>query len=76
MPVDHGFCARITVAGVDDPECRSVDWSSDGTIRVTKPGRYRVMFSAEIDGFKAIDDQEVDVPAKGTARLVVRLARK
>lgn len=75
LRVDGGFWARITVAS-DDPGCRSADTSFSNTIRVTKPGRYRVMFSGEIDGFRSIDDHEVDVPAEGTARLVVRLRRK
>lgn len=75
LPVDLGFWARITVAGIDDPECRSTDWW-DGTIRVTKPGRYRVMFLEEVDGFRSIDDHEVEVPAEGMARLVIRLKRK
>jgi hypothetical protein len=76
LPVDDGFWARITVAGVDDPECRAADTSFSSTIRVTRPGRYRVMFTAEIDGFRSIDDHEVEVPAEGTARLVVRLRRR
>jgi hypothetical protein len=80
VPMDDGFCARVTVAGVDDPECRGdgrySGSGSRGTIGVTKPGRYRVMFLDEIDGFRSIDDHEVEVPAEGTARLVVRLRRK
>jgi len=75
LRADDDFWPRITVAGVG-PECRAADTPSSSTIRVTKPGRYRVMFLAEIDGFRSIDDQEVDVPAEGLGLLVVRLERK
>ncbi|MCK6461715.1 MAG: hypothetical protein L6Q95_17675, partial [Planctomycetes bacterium] len=80
VPMHDGFCARITVAGVDDPECRGDGTYSGsgscGTVGVTKPGRYRVMFLGEIEGFRSIDDHEVEVPPEGTARLIVRVRRK
>jgi len=78
--VDRAFLVRTSIAGVSDPECRFASegpWNDDAYVfNVTKPGRYRVVFTGEIQGYATPDEIEVDVPKEGMARAVVPLDRR
>jgi hypothetical protein len=77
VPADTGFSDRVEVAGLDnDGELLYCPAGDPLRVEVTKPGRYRVLFPAGIEGYEPIAPLEVEIAAGKIPRIEVQLSRR
>jgi hypothetical protein len=75
-PLPWQWSWRVELRPLDGGEVGPAGWDASGArLSVTRPGRYRLAL-ANIEGYRAVPEQEIDVAAGRANECVVRLERE